>query len=730
MKIFRVLLNNTKKHRCFVALLLCVFCIPTGFLEAVEPDARLFSENIEERHSVYSTIAQEITRKIDAANDVQTTQSYLLEQQVLTKLKEMPGSAEKHPIDLRFSEWASRETISWQDAEQFLERYVDILKEMKISTENQETTKIQMEKLADQLFEIDEKDSKNTLLQLQHAYQVRKFIHQKEISKQLKQGVIAAETAYPEMIKRITLQDQMVFEQKSNVRETKRKVEKHLQKARLESAANEARIQQQESILAGYLGHDLSDDDKRKMNYEQLKLLVMEVDQLLLDKKQQEERVNLLEEDLQASWFETISSRADFFILSDKVRDLKKQAEELQKDISSLHERMYQHEKDFSSLRGGNALVGPKAQELIRSLDVDIRSFFTQLSSVDQRRVKAEIKSRLLEKAIDLRQSSLGAMVTRTREVTDNFYEKIVTFLHNPLVSYNGMSISLLLLVQVAGLLTAGIAINRLYGAAVQKMGKKRRWSERTIHLVDALGKYPFIVAVGLIILSVAGVNTRSLALIAGALSVGIGFGMQTIVNNLVSGIILLFDKSIRPGDFISLGGGPDASGFRGNVVQMNIRATVLRTNDNINVIIPNADLMASQVVNWTYSDERIRFRVPFSVAYGTDIDRVKALIKDAMLALPVVMPYPEPQVWMAEHGESSLSFLAAIWVEGQNARQPARTSDSVLTAIYTTLQTNGIEIPFPQMDLRFRQPDGEKLEGERLLSILTRELYQKPAAV
>lgn len=730
MKIVCVFLYYLQKPGYLPIFLLCALCITSARVEAVEPDGRLFSENMEERYRSYAAIEQEISRKIDSTSDTKSAKTYMLEQQVLTKLKEMPVADEKHPIDLRFSEWDSREKISWQEAERFLERYVDILKEMKLSAENHENTKLQMEKLAGQLFKIDSNSSENLLLQLQHAYQVRKFAHQNKITEQLREGIKAAETAYPEIVKRIILHDQMVFEQKRRVSEVRKEVDEQLEKARLESAANEAQIQQQESVLAGYLGHDLSDDETRKMNYEQLKLLAMQVGQLFLKKNELEGRVTLMEEEMQASWFETISSRADFLRLTDNAGDLQNQADQLQKDVNTLHEQMYQHEKDLSSLRGGNALVGPKAEGLIGSLDDDIRSFFTQLSSIDQRRVRAEIKSRLLEKAIDLRQSFLGAMVTRTREVTNNFYERIITFIQHPLVSYNGMSISLLLLLQVAGLLAAGIVTNRLYGAVVQKMGKKRRWSERTIHLVDALGKYPFIIIVGLIILSVAGVNTRSLALIAGALSVGIGFGMQTIVNNLVSGIILLFDKSIRPGDFISLGGGTGASDFRGNVVQMNIRATVLRTNDNINVIIPNADLMASQVVNWTYSDERIRFRVPFSVAYGTDIDRVKTLIKEAMLALPVVLPYPKPQVWMAEHGESSLSFLAAIWVEGQNARQPARTSDSVLTAIYTTLESNGIEIPFPQMDLRFRQQDGEQLERERVLSNLTREFYQKPVTV
>lgn len=375
------------------------------------------------------------------------------------------------------------------------------------------------------------------------------------------------------------------------------------------------------------------------------------------------------------------------------------------------HSLIYTYEKELSTLRGGNALVGPKAEELINDLDEKVRTVFTQLSGIDQRAELLEAKGGLLDRAIDLKQSALGSMVTKTREATDNILERVMYVLKYPLISYSGMSLSLLLFLQVLVLLICGIIINRLYGHMVLRTGKKRNWSEQTVHLIQAVGKYPFIFVVAMIMLSIVGINTRSLALVAGALSVGIGFGMQTIVNNLVSGIILLFDKSIRPGDFICLGGNGTTGGFRGNVVQMNIRATVLRTNDNINIIVPNADLMASQVVNWTYSDEKVRFRIPFSLAYGTDIEEVKALIKMAIADLPMVLSQPEPQIWMENHADSSLALLAIIWVEGLDARQPARITDVVLTTIYKTLHEHGIEIPIPQMDLRLRGGDHQSID-------------------
>jgi small-conductance mechanosensitive channel len=161
----------------------------------------------------------------------------------------------------------------------------------------------------------------------------------------------------------------------------------------------------------------------------------------------------------------------------------------------------------------------------------------------------------------------------------------------------------------------------------------------------------------------------------------------------------------------------------------MNIRATVLRTNDNINIIIPNADLMASQVVNWTYSDEKVRFRIPFSVAYGTDIDEVKALIKTAIVDLPMVLSLPEPQIWMANHADSSLALLAVIWVEGLDARQPARITDVVLTTLYKTLHEHGIEIPMPQMDLRLRGADHQSIDLVGIPDAIRLKMFQETTA-
>ncbi len=698
-------------------------------LEAVEPNAQLYSDKTIEREAAYKLTAQQVAEAITTTVEEKEKQRYLVQQQLLMKLEALPDKPEKSSIDMRFSELDLKQPLPWPEAEQYLERYISIIQEGKISTQNIENIDKQMQTLYNRLIALDEKDPDQEIVQLQYAFQHRKLAQQTKTDKQLKEGLEIAQKLYPAVLEHIQIDQEMINKQEKLLDKAKKNLQQLEDEKILAAAGNDVLIEQQENLLRGYLGRELADDERKEMHYQQLKLLKQQIQRLVKDDKILEGKIDLLEEGQKNTWFHLLAEEPEFFKLSYSSGEINKHISNLRKKTENAHNLIYTYEKDLSTLRGGNALVGPKAQELINSLDEKVKTVFTMLSGIDQRAELLENKGRLLDRAIDLLQSSLGSIVTKSREATAEIFQKVMYVLKYPLISYSGMSLSLLLIVQVLLLLIFGIIMNRLYVHVVLRMGKKRNWSEQTMHLIQAIGKYPFVFIVAMIMLSVIGINTRSLALVAGALSVGIGFGMQTIVNNLVSGIILLFDKSIRPGDFICIGDNSTTGGFRGNVVQMNIRATVLRTNDNINIIIPNADLMASQVVNWTYSDEKVRFRIPFSVAYGTDIDKVKSLVKEAVLDLPGVLPQPEPQIWMASHAESSLALLAAIWVEGLNARQPARITDIVLTTIYKTLHKHGIEIPFPQMDLRLRGSENQSMDFMDFTNAMRFKRFQETVA-
>ena len=204
-----------------------------------------------------------------------------------------------------------------------------------------------------------------------------------------------------------------------------------------------------------------------------------------------------------------------------------------------------------------------------------------------------------------------------------------------------------------------------------------------------------------LIALASIGLDFSNLAIVAGALSVGIGFGLQSIVNNFVSGIIILFEHQLRVGDYIELD-----NGLTGTVKSINVRSTLINTNDNIDIVVPNSEIISTKLTNWTLGEHFLRVRIPFGVAYGTDKELVrKAAIEacDEVSFTLTNMPGREPDVWLVEYGDNSLNFLLLVWVNRQGARRPTRTRAAYLWAMETKFREYGIEIPFPQRDLHIR---------------------------
>ena len=219
-----------------------------------------------------------------------------------------------------------------------------------------------------------------------------------------------------------------------------------------------------------------------------------------------------------------------------------------------------------------------------------------------------------------------------------------------------------------------------------------------------ALGRilhYIIIMAGSFAALGSIGIDFTSFALIAGALSVGIGFGLQAIVSNFVSGLILLFEGTLRVGDFIDLDGS-----LRGSVKEINTRATVITTNDSVDVVVPNSVLVTTQLTNWTLRETYGRMRVSFGVAYGTDKELVKKLALEAVSKVDCAlthMPEREPQIRLVNFGDSSLDFQVLFWVSRQGVRRPGRTRATFMWELESLLVENGVEIPFPQRDIHFK---------------------------
>ncbi len=215
---------------------------------------------------------------------------------------------------------------------------------------------------------------------------------------------------------------------------------------------------------------------------------------------------------------------------------------------------------------------------------------------------------------------------------------------------------------------------------------------------INRLIHYAFALTGFLAAVSALGFELRNLTILAGAFGIGIGFGLQTIVNNFVSGLILLFERPIKVGDVIQIGD------QWATVRKLGLRATVVETLNRAEVIVPNSDLVSGQVTNWTLTDRMVRLVVPVGVAYGSDVPKVMEILQRVAEENERVAEWPEPQVLFLAFGESSLDFELRAWIRDVDDRL-AVLSDLHL-AIDREFRKAGVEIPFPQRDLHLRSVD------------------------
>ncbi|MEL6224141.1 MAG: mechanosensitive ion channel domain-containing protein [Cyanobacteria bacterium J06627_8] len=213
------------------------------------------------------------------------------------------------------------------------------------------------------------------------------------------------------------------------------------------------------------------------------------------------------------------------------------------------------------------------------------------------------------------------------------------------------------------------------------------------------------LIGVGLIlILQGLGFDVGSLAIVASVLGVGIGFGLQNIANNFISGLVILFERPIRVGDFINVGD------LTGTVERIGARSTEIRTLDYVTIIVPNSEFIETKVVNWSHGHPVSRLHVPFGVAYSSGIRHVRGAVLEAVKVHPEILRYPQPQIWFQGFGDSSLDFDLLVWI--REPRHKDRIRSDLYYLIEANFRRNAIEIPFPQRDLHVRSPHVDDLVG------------------
>jgi small-conductance mechanosensitive channel len=207
------------------------------------------------------------------------------------------------------------------------------------------------------------------------------------------------------------------------------------------------------------------------------------------------------------------------------------------------------------------------------------------------------------------------------------------------------------------------------------------------------------IVIIGAIIaFQFIGINLSGLAVIFGLLSVGIGFGLQNVTSNFIAGLILLFERPIQIGDRVLVGD------TEGDVLEINIRSTTIRSLSNVSIIVPNSEFISSKVVNWTHGDKKIRLDVEVGVSYNSDLDTVLRCLREVASENSKVLKNPEPDVLFRNFGDSSWNMALRVWIPDPKLHHIIRSE--LNCAIVSKFRENKVEIPFPQRDLHLRSAE------------------------
>ncbi len=279
--------------------------------------------------------------------------------------------------------------------------------------------------------------------------------------------------------------------------------------------------------------------------------------------------------------------------------------------------------------------------------------------------------------------------------------QQIASVLQFPWFHVGRVAVSLSLIIGLVLILMIPWYLARAVEQAMVRAGRRRPLIRQpTVLALARITRY-FLLAIGVLLgLNIMGIDLTAFALLGGAIGIGIGLGLQNVFSNFVSGIILLVEQSLKPGDFVEL-----ESGTRGAVIEIGMRYTLIRTNASVDIIVPNSEFTSGRVISWTHGSEYRRMNIPFSVAYGSDKDKVReaALAAARNVEATVEDAARQTDVWFTKFGDSALEFSLMVWVGPNWITRPGATTSRYLWALDDALRERHIEVPFPQRDLHVR---------------------------
>ncbi len=271
-------------------------------------------------------------------------------------------------------------------------------------------------------------------------------------------------------------------------------------------------------------------------------------------------------------------------------------------------------------------------------------------------------------------------------------------FFTYPLFTVNQTPITLSSLLFFGMVFGAFVLLNILLRRFLMNQALKRfKLPLATQYTFTRILQYILLFVGTILAFQIIGVDLSGLAVIFGFLSVGIGFGLQNLTSNFIAGLMLLFEQHIKVGDRITVGD------IEGDVREINIRSTTIRSLNNIAIVVPNSDFISSTVINWSHGDPKTRLEVDVGVSYHSDVDTVIQCLKEAAQDHPQVLRHPSPEVLHLGFGDSSWNMRLWAWVDSPQGRR--RIQSDIHCAIIKKFRDHHVEIPFPQRDLHVRNP-------------------------
>jgi small-conductance mechanosensitive channel len=282
-------------------------------------------------------------------------------------------------------------------------------------------------------------------------------------------------------------------------------------------------------------------------------------------------------------------------------------------------------------------------------------------------------------------------------ETLSQWWAGIQKIINYPLIELGRNQLTLNSILKLAALLALVLVLERyLRRLLLRRALARTRLEPELQYAVSRFAGYCFIAIGFFFAFRAINFDLSALAIMVGALGIGIGFGLQNVVSNFISGLIILAERPIALGHRVEVGG------VAGQVTRINLRSTTVVTNDNITIIVPNSDFITQPVTNWSHGDPKVRLRLQLGVAYGSDVEKLKRVLLEVAADNPAVLGDPAPTVRFLGFGDSSLDFELAVWTI-EMAHRPTRFRSDLFFAIERKLRENQIEIPFPQRDLHLR---------------------------